>query len=717
MSKFFKTTLAAFLGTFIALFAVMLLLFSIIGSLSSSISSQEGQKVIVAPNSVLKIDFSEMIAEQDADNPFAMISSPGASGKSLGLLKAINSLEIAAQDPSIKFVYMNCDNVNFESLSSLEEFRAALSRFKSSGKAIIAYANNYSAPGYYLASIADKVIMNEYGSANILGLGSNLVFLKDFLDKLGVGIQLIRHGKYKSAGEMYINNNISPANREQNQEMIDAIWDSWVAEIAQSREITVDEFNQLVDNLTLSDAEDMKEHNLVDELMYQNEVEDYICTLTETSKIEDVKMVTLSGYASAKIKQNFKAKDKIAILYANGEIVMGNGSENIASATYAKMISDIRKDSTIKAVLFRVNSPGGSAHAAEIIRNELTLLKEKKPIIVSYGGYAASGGYWISAGCDKIFTNNTTLTGSIGVFSMVPNVEKIMEDKLGINTVAIKSNKHADMMGLGEIVMGNGSENIASATYAKMISDIRKDSTIKAVLFRVNSPGGSAHAAEIIRNELTLLKEKKPIIVSYGGYAASGGYWISAGCDKIFTNNTTLTGSIGVFSMVPNVEKIMEDKLGINTVAIKSNKHADMMGLRRPLDNAEVAYMQNQVEKIYSDFTQIVADGRGMSVERVDELAQGRVWAGVDALENGLADEKGGIIDALNYTANVAGLTDYRIVEYPTPKSQIEILMESLTGSSANVSEPISIFKETYVRMLLNKETGVMARLPYIYLF
>lgn len=586
MSKFFKTTLAAFLGTFIALFAVMLLLFSIIGSLSSSISSQEGQKVIVAPNSVLKIDFAEMIAEQDVENPFAMISSPGASGKSLGLLKAINSLEIAAQDPSIKFVYMNCDNVNFESLSSLEEFRAALSRFKSSGKAIIAYANNYSAPGYYLASIADKVIMNEYGSANILGLGSNLVFLKDFLDKLGVGIQLIRHGKYKSAGEMYINNNISPANREQNQEMIDAIWDSWVAEIAQSREITVEQFNQLVDNLTLSDAEDMKEHNLVDELMYQNEVEDYICTLTEASKIEDVKMVTLSGYASAKIKQNFKAKDKIAILYANGEIVMGNGSENIASATYAKMISDIRKDSTIKAVLFRVNSPGGSAHAAEIIRNELTLLKEKKPIIVSYGGYAASGGYWISAGCDKIFTNNTTLTGSIGVFSMVPNVEKIMEDKLGINTVAIKS-----------------------------------------------------------------------------------------------------------------------------------NKHADMMGLRRPLDNAEVAYMQNQVEKIYSDFTQIVADGRGMSVERVDELAQGRVWAGVDALENGLADEKGGIIDALNYTANVAGLTDYRIVEYPTPKSQIEKLMESLTGPSANVSEPISIFKETYVRMLLNKETGVMARLPYIYLF
>lgn len=586
MSKFFKTTLAAFLGTFIALFAVMLLLFSIIGSLSSSITSQESQKVIVEPNSVLKIDFAEMIAEQDAENPLAMISSPGASGKSLGLLKAIKSLEIAAQDPSIKFVYMNCDNVNFESLSSLEEFRAALSRFKSSGKAIIAYANNYSAPGYYLASIADKVIMNEYGSANILGLGSNLVFLKDFLDKLGVGIQLIRHGKYKSAGEMYINNNISPANREQNQEMIDAIWDSWVAEIAQSREITVDEFNQLVDNLTLSDAEDMKEHNLVDELMYQNEVEDYICTLTETSKIEDVKMVTLSGYASAKIKQNFKAKDKIAILYANGEIVMGNGSENIASATYAKMISDIRKDSTIKAVLFRVNSPGGSAHAAEIIRNELTLLKEKKPIIVSYGGYAASGGYWISAGCDKIFTNNTTLTGSIGVFSMIPNVEKIMEDKLGINTVAIKS-----------------------------------------------------------------------------------------------------------------------------------NKHADMMGLRRPLDNAEVAYMQNQVEKIYSDFTQIVADGRGMSVERVDELAQGRVWAGVDALENGLADEKGGIIDALNYTANVAGLTDYRIVEYPTPKSQIEKLMESLTGPSANVSEPISIFKETYVRMLLNKETGVMARLPYIYLF
>ena len=587
MSKFFKTTCAAFLGTLVALCVVVFIFFSIIGSLSSSLTSQESPKVSVAPNSVLKIDFAEMISEQDSENPLAMFTSPGSSGKSIGILKVIKSLEIAATDPSIKFVYMNCDNVNIESISTLEELRAALVRFQSSGKAIIAYANNYSSPGYYLASVADKVIMNEYGSSTILGLGTNMVFLKDFLDKLGVEVQLIRHGKYKSAGEMYINNNISPANREQNQEMIDAIWETWSSEIAQSREISVEDFNKWVDNLEIEDAEDMKEYNLVDELMQQNEVEDYICTLADASKIEDVKMVSLSNYASAKIKQNFKVKDKIAILYANGEIVMGNDSENISSARYAKMISDIRKDSTIKAVLFRVNSPGGSAHAAEIIRNELTLLNEVKPIIVSYGGYAASGGYWISAGCDKIFTNNTTLTGSIGVFSMIPNTQKIMKNKLGINSVSIKS-----------------------------------------------------------------------------------------------------------------------------------NKHADMMGMSRPLDNAEVAYMQSQVEKIYTDFTQIVADGRGMSVERVDELAQGRVWAGADALQNGLADERGGIYEALNYTANVAALTDYRIVEYPTPKSQMEKLMEGLSGSSNNnVQGPVSIFKETYERMLLNKETGVMARVPYIYLF
>ena len=270
------------------------------------------------------------------------------------------------------------------------------------------------------------------------------MFLKGALDKLGIEVQLIRHGKYKSAGEQFVNTNISEANREQNQAMITSLWNSISEEICKSRNLDLKKFNAHVDNLSATQPEEMVAAGMADGIMTRDEMTAELAGLFGVEKEDDIKMITLDKYAKAVIKPNIKATDKIAIIYANGEIV--DSGEGISPSKYTKVISDVRKDSTIKAVLLRVDSPGGSAMAAEIIRKELELLRKEKPVVVSYGSYAASGGYWISAECDKIFTNETTLTGSIGVFSMIPNIEKIVKEKARINIVNINSNEHSDMM-------------------------------------------------------------------------------------------------------------------------------------------------------------------------------------------------------------------------------------------------------------------------------
>ena len=269
----------------------------------------------------------------------------------------------------------------------------------------------------------------------------------------------------------------------------------------------------------------------------------------------------------------------------------------------------------------------------------------------------------------------------------------------------------------GEIV--DSGEGISPSKYTKVTSDVRKDSTIKAVLLRVDSPGGSAMAAEIIRKELELLRKEKPVVVSYGSYAASGGYWISAECDKIFTNETTLTGSIGVFSMIPNIEKIVKEKARINIVNINSNEHSDMMTMTKSLDRAETAYMQKGVEVIYDTFLSIVANGRDMTTQEVDKIAQGRVWSGTDAIKVDLADEIGTIYDALNYTINISELEDYQLVEYPKVKSQMEKIMESFGNAESAISrlsDP-DIALEDMVQELKQMSRTVYARMEYDYVF
>ena len=438
--KFLKSLLAAILGSFIALGLLFLLAIGMIGALMPT-----EETVSVAPSSVLKIDLGSTIGEQTVSDPLDLSSIVPYAGStsSIGILDAVRAIDYAATDPAIKFIYLT--NCGYSSgLAYMEELRGALERFRTSGKPVIAYGDNFSFGGYYIASVADKIYADEFASNNILGVATSIIFLKDILDRFGVKMQLIRHGKYKSAGEQFIASDISEANREQNQAMVDALWQAAAGSICESREISLTDLDRMVNNLELNTAYDMLDAGLVDELCTVNGMEENLRTLAGAEKLKDVKMISLDKYIKARIKTNFKAKDKIAIIYADGQI-NPNGSDGITEDKFQPIIRDIRADSSIKAVVLRVNSPGGSVQPAEIIRTELELLQQEKPLIVSYGTMAASGGYWISAGADKIYSNSTTLTGSIGVFSMIPSLEKTFKDIAHVNPVTVRSHRHADM--------------------------------------------------------------------------------------------------------------------------------------------------------------------------------------------------------------------------------------------------------------------------------
>lgn len=542
---------------------------------------------------VLTVDMSTFVLSEQTQETDPLASLQGEESRSyLGILSAVRAVNAAAEDPAVKFMYLRPDGVT-GGLSQLEEFRKALKNFRNSGKAIIALTETPTNGSYYIASVADKILMYDYagGMNMITGLSTQMFFLKDILDKLGINVQLIRHGKYKSAGEMFIKNDISPDNRLQNEVMLKSIWSAWTKAISEDRDITEEEFNSLVDNLALNDPQDFLDNGLVDELMDKEGFKERLTGLYGAEKFDDIKTISIQDYAALKNTPNLKAKEKIAIIYAEGNIMDGRGKEQIAGDRFASIIADVRKDSTVKAVVLRVNSPGGSVVASDKIKVELDLLRKDKPLIASYGNYAASGGYWISNNCDYIFSNATTLTGSIGVYSMIPDFSRTAKEIAHVNVVTIGSNRHGDM---------------------------------------------------------------------YSGM--------------------------------------------------------------RPLDRAELAYMQKSVEDIYTRFTSIVAEGRDMTVEAVDEIAQGRVWAGSDALEIGLVDQIGTLEDAVSYAmASIGGsdLSAYQIAEYPKPLTTIEKLMENFSGNNASVLKgtPFEPVEKAFRDWNGSNSGQVYARLPYEFEF
>ena len=503
---------------------------------------------------VLKIDFKNPIAERKAGgSSLDLMSIVNGTPGSVTLLSYISAIDAAAQDKNIGMIYMTPENVSCGT-AQLEELRAALERFRKAGKPIVAYCENFSNGSYYLASVADKVILDPASESMITGVGTQMIFLKDVLDALGVDVQLIRHGKYKAAGEMYTRSEASPENRLQNEVLVGSIWKTISTQIAASRGCTPEQFNQWVENLDMIHAADYKAKGLVDETWYKDEVDKYLCEQNGVNKISEVSFVKINKYAS-KLKKGSR-KNKIAVVYADGEIVNSGSDADIVGS---KMANTLRK--------------------------------------------------------------------------------------------------------------------------------VRDDKKVKAVVFRVNSPGGSAQAAEAIRHELQLLRAEKPVIVSFGDYAASGGYWISAESDYIFSDYNTLTGSIGVFGLIPSVGNAIRKNLKVNIETVGTTSHSDMMSGMRKLNDQEVEYIQRQIEKIYDDFTSLVSNGRGMSKDSVDAIGQGRVWSGADAMRIGLVDKQGGIQDAIDYAAQKVGLSkeDYRLSIYPVAKEVS--LRQMLSGGASDDPE------------------------------
>lgn len=565
MKDFFKWVLAVICGLIIwgivkaVMFFMMLGSMAAIGATSTSTLPKDG---------VLLLDLADVaITEQTSEaSPMAALKG-GSTTAQVGILDAVNAIHKAAEDPGVKYILLKTDGIA-SSVTKMEELRKALTEFRKSGKAVVAYGEAFTSGSYYIASVADKIYTTSHHGGNMfmVGISGRMMFLKDLLDKLGVNYQLIRHGKYKSAGETYIKNAPSPENMEQNQEMIDSMWETIAEGTAESRGISVDSLNYFIDNLSIALPEDMVKHNLADAVLSVEEYKTKIADLASKSSYKDVKFIDFNEYAAANAVTS-SAKKKIAVIYADGNIVEQDDPDNISGDRFASIIAKVRADSTVKAVVFRVNSPGGTVLAASKIKEEIDLTKAVKPVIASYGDYAASGGYWISNGCDHIFSNATTLTGSIGVFSAIPEFSKTLKDV--------------------------------------------------------------AH---------------------------------------------------------------------VNMVPVKSHKHSDMLQLTRPFDEQETAWMQIYVDDIYNQFVGIVAEGRGKTFEAVDSIAQGRVWTGADAIRIGLVDEIGTLEDAIAYAASMAGDPDvsaWNVTGYPKPLTLMEQLMQQF-GQNAGAEEAVAnIFEGT----------------------
>lgn len=443
MKSFLKYLLATVLGVIVSSIIMLLIL---IGGIGAMISSQD-QPVKIKSNTILHVELDQPIMDRSNNNPFETIDfSSFEPVKIIGLNDIIKNLEKAKRDPNIKGIYLDITAIP-AGIATIEEIRNALIDFKESEKFIIAYSDVYTQPAYYLASVADKIYLNPEGIITFVGLRSEIMFFKEALDKLGIEPQVIRHGKFKSAVEPFMYNKMSEENRHQIMTFMGSIWDHVLKGISEQRNISIKELNKFADNLTIKDAQAAVENGLIDELKYKDEILNELAELTEKEESKKIESISLVKYTKVPDKKRKKLeKNKIAVVYASGSVIMGEGQEgSIGSERISRAIRKARKDSTIKAIVFRVNSGGGSALASEVIWREVKLAQEVKPVIASLGDVAASGGYYIVAPAQKIVASPNTITGSIGVFGVLPNGKELLNDKLGIHVDVAKTNKYADM--------------------------------------------------------------------------------------------------------------------------------------------------------------------------------------------------------------------------------------------------------------------------------
>ena len=583
MKEFFKYLLATVIGIIL----VNAIIFLIFLGLFASLSTVERPETI-NPNSILHLKLDYDIAERTDDNPFKSFSSFNFKmTKQLGLNDLIFNIKKAISDTNIKVIFLDVSTMN-AGLATIEEIRQALLNFKhESKKPVIAYADYYTQLNYYLCSVADKVYLNPQGVVEIKGLTSQIIFIKNALDKLGIEPILIRHGKFKNAGEMFMLDKMSPENKEQTLTYVKSIWDHMISEISKQRQIPVNRINEIADSLLADNAQQALSLGLVDKLLYYDEFLEELKQLTNTKNTKDLSLVAITKYAKVPAKYVSGKKEKIAVIYANGEIDLGNNEEGKI----------------------------GSNEMAEIIRK------------------------------------------------------------------------------------------------------VREDEQIKAVIVRVNSPGGSALASEVIWREIVLTKKVKPVVVSMGDVAASGGYYIACPADVIVASPTTITGSIGVFGLLWNAQKFMNEKLGLTVDGVETNLYSSIGSATRPIKPYEQQVIQKEIDHIYTVFINHVAEGRKKSIAEVDSIGQGRVWSGVNAKEIGLIDEFGGLEKAIEIAKEKAGIKDkVRIVEYPQKLPFFEQILKDMQENAQTryLKQQFGKFSAMiqYVKNVQRMQR-IQARLPY----
>lgn len=576
---FLKKVLASCLGMSLALIIISLIGFVI---LSGAIASFAEEGIVeVKNNSVLEITLDDVVNDYtpQTDNPFEELFGE----KKYQLSHILNAIENAKYDDQIKGISIINTDVN-AGIAQIKEIRDKLNEFKETGKFITAYADFYTQNNYYLSSVANAMYVTPYGSVDFKGLSSERLFFKDFQEKYGLKMEVVRHGKYKSAVEGYLENEMSDANREQITSFLNSIWSDYITEISESRTISIDTLNLIADELLGRTSELAVENNLLDGAIYFDQYENVINEIIQTK----ANTISVQDYIkSGKGEVHVVSTDRIAVLYAQGMMLYGKGDENY-----------------------------------------------------------------------------------IGQKSMI-----------------------------------------------KAIKKIREDDNIKGVVLRINSPGGAAITADLIWRQLELLKQEKPLVVSMGDVAASGGYWIATSGEKIFAEPTTITGSIGVFGTLPNFSGFV-DNIGINAEQVTTNKQSSGYSVFEPINNDYYNYRKEGVEKVYTTFLERVSKGRNMTINQVDSVAKGRVWTGVEAIQVGLVDQLGGLEDAIESVAGLAGLIEYRLTNYPKYKIDFEDSFKNFPFSNIKTSflkselgdQNYKLYKEIGQ---MSQFKGVQAVLPY----
>ena len=529
MKSFFKTFFASFLGSAVLLLVVVIFIF---GSLIASIASSSEANVTLKPKTVLYMNLNYDIPERTNSNSLEMYFNVDKIDMA-GMNDILNNIDAAAIDPNIEGIFLDLSTIGTSS-ANIEEIRNRLISFKESGKFIISYGEAYTQSAYYLASVSDKIYMLPDGVLDIHGISSQSMFYKHLLEKLDIEMQIIRpaNNKFKSAVEPYFLDEMSEANREQTSVYLNSMWNTICNDISASRNIKVETINKLADDMTLMfDTKAAVDNGFIDELIYKDELLAKLHELTNTPDNKKLNIIKNTQYAKVR-PEMMTGEDNIAIVYASGQIIDGEGDENeIGSTTLSAALRKARTDKKVKAIVMRVNSPGGSAVASEVIRREVELAAKEKPVIVSMGNYAASGGYWISSTADYIFADPNTLTGSIGVFGTIPNLKGFLNDKIGLTFDEVKTNKNADF--------GSLSKPLTPYQMTMM----------------------QKHVTETYDNFITLVSETRGLRKTFVDSIAQGRVW--SGTDAL---------EIGLVDELGGIDKAIAyaaDKAGLTSYSIK----------------------------------------------------------------------------------------------------------------------------------------------------